>query len=104
MAPFFILPILFRGGRSGSGGDPIRRCSNCGEPITLIGKFSDRHPSIVGLSVVAAVLFGMSILISFASWEIDQNYPTLYPPEEIATYHGYVLYNLKAFWETLHHL
>lgn len=100
MAIFLALPSLFRG----YGGDPIRRCRKCGEPITRAGKLFDRHPSLIFLGPIFAGLATALVLISFMAWTVDRDFPDQCPAEECASYHQYVAYNVRQFLNTLKHL
>lgn len=78
--------------RSGSGGDPIERCSNCGEPINRSGKLLDRHPIIIVFGGVFLVTF---MIISLLSWN-DSNSDT--------TFHSFIWNELADIWRGVQRL
>jgi len=114
MAPFFLFPILF--GPSRGGADFTKRCPRCGEPITRMGRFSDRHPAITGISfAMLIVLIGLSIgglVCSYVGWTVNKDWPDQAPcslqrpdgKSVCTTYHDYLIYQWQDTLNDLKHL
>jgi len=95
--PFF---LLFGGARGGGGCDPIRRCRKCGEPITKLGSFIDRHPITTALTFVVCALGSAGLLLQFLSWSVDRDFNN--PHTE--TFIAYLWFNLQGLWDLVRHL